>query len=118
MFKTLFAQTRVPSITPQQAKKRLASADPVILLDVRTAEEYAEIHIPNSISLPLDRLKQKIDAVAPDKDAEIVVYCLSGARSATACGQLAAMGYTNVSNLGGIHSWPYETERGRGNGSW
>ena len=85
----------------------------MVLLDVRTAEEYEQIHIPNSISLPLDRLKQDAGRVVSNKDSEIIVYCLSGARASTAASMLGAMGYTNVKNLGGIHAWRYETERGR-----
>ena len=111
MFETLFGSgTR--SISPQQAKARLTSGDPVVLLDVRTPEEYREVHIPHSISLPLSRLKQDAVTALPDKDAEIVVYCLSGGRSSSACSLLKAMGYTNVSNLGGIQSWRFEVERG------
>lgn len=83
-----------------------------VLLDVRTPEEYEELHIPNSVSLPLAQLKSGIGKVVSDKAAEIIVYCLSGARAATACRQLAAMGYANVSNMGGIYSWRYEMEKG------
>lgn len=112
MFKALFGQKSAASISHQQAKARLSSGDTIVLLDVRTPEEFDEIHIPNSISLPLNRLKQNIGSIAPDNDAEIIVYCLSGMRSSTACAQLVSLGYTNVSNMGGIQSWRYETVRG------
>ncbi len=112
MFK-FFGQQNTASISPKEAKARLDSGDPVFLLDVRTPEEYEEIHIPNSISLPLDRIKHDVGRVVPDKNAEIIVYCLSGARASSACSILGSMGYTNVKNLGGIHSWRYEIERGR-----
>lgn len=113
MLKALFRQAQTSAITPQQARSRLSSGDPVILLDVRTPEEYEENHIPNSISLPLNLIKQNIAALAPDKDTEIIIYCQSGARSSAACSQLMSMGYTNVCNMGGIQSWRYETVRGR-----
>jgi phage shock protein E len=114
MLKTLFHKSKSARISPRQVKDRLSSGDRVMLLDVRTPEEYQEIHIANSISLPLDRLKQEIRNVAPDQGSEIIVYCLSGARSAAASQQLASLGYMNVFDMGGINSWPYETARGRG----
>ena len=114
MFKTLYGTSKATVISPQEAKRRLSSGEPVVLLDVRTPQEYEQIHIPNSISLPLDSLKQEVADRIPDKDAEIIVYCLSGARSSMACSQLISMGYTNVSNMGGIRSWRYETVHGRG----
>lgn len=112
MFKGLWGKKGFQNISPEEAKERLSPGRKVVLLDVRTPEEYREIHIPNSISLPLAELKSGIGKVVGDKVTEIIVYCLSGMRSATACRQLAAMGYTNVSNMGGIQSWRYETERG------
>ena len=114
MFKTLYGPSKTTVISPQEAKRRLSSGEAVVLLDVRTPEEYEQIHIPNSISLPLDRLKHEVAGRIPDKDMPIIVYCLSGARSSMASSQLAAMGYTNVSNMGGIRSWRYETVHGRG----
>ena len=112
MFKTLFQKDTTRNISPREAKERLSSNKNIVLLDVRTPEEYREIHIPHSISLPLNELKTGIEKVAGDKNTEIIVYCLSGMRAAQACRQLSARGYTNVSNMGGIESWKYETERG------
>lgn len=112
MFDFLFGQKFGGSISPREAKERLASGRPILLLDVRTPEEYRQIRIPHSISLPLQSLKSGIAKVAKSKDTEIIVYCLSGARAAQACSMLTSMGYTNVSSMGGIQSWRYETERG------
>lgn len=100
------------SISPNEARERLKFDKSVILLDVRSPEEYAELHIPNSKLLPLEQLQSNISKIANDKDTEIIVHCHSGARASTACNLLSKMGYTNVSNLGGIVSWPYETESG------
>lgn len=113
MFEALFGKKGLQDISPKEAKERLSSGRKTVLLDVRTPEEYKEFHIPNSISLPLAQLKAGIGKVAGDKAAEIIVYCLSGVRSAAACKQLAAMGYIHVSNMGGIRSWGYETEKGK-----
>jgi rhodanese-related sulfurtransferase len=98
------------SISPKEAKERLASGEKVFLIDVRTPEEYKEGHIPKSILVPLDSLRGKIEKAVPQKDSEIIVYCRSGARAGTGQSELIKMGYTNVKNLGGIMSWPYEIE--------
>jgi rhodanese-related sulfurtransferase len=112
MFESLFRKKGYKNISSREAKERIDTDNNVILLDVRTPEEFREEHIPKSISLPLNKLKTGISKVASNKDTEIIVYCLSGMRAATASNQLADMGYTNVSNMGGIQSWKYETESG------
>lgn len=97
-------------ITPQQAKARMAEAG-VIVLDVRMQQEYDAGHIANAVLLPLPLIEAGDAAVAkalPDKDAEILVYCRSGRRSAIAANALINMGYTNVLDFGGINDWPYE----------
>ncbi|MEI6602660.1 MAG: rhodanese-like domain-containing protein [Clostridia bacterium] len=107
------------SIAPKEAKALLdasksadAAAPKVVLVDVRSAQEYAQAHIPGSVLLPLDQVGVKAAQVLQDKAAAIIVYCLSGGRSSAACGLLLKMGYTNVMNLGGIGRWPYGTEAG------
>lgn len=112
MFNFLFHNSKNRHISPHEVKERLSSGEKIILLDVRTPEEYREVHIPHSISLPLDELKSGIGKMVPKKEAEIVTYCLSGKRAAQACRELEAMGYTHVNNMGGIWNWNYETERG------
>ena len=97
-------------ITPQQAKARMAEPG-VIVLDVRMQQEYDAGHITNAVLLPLPLIEAGDAAVAkalPDKNAEILVYCRSGRRSAIAASALINMGYTNVLDFGGINDWPYE----------
>ena len=97
-------------IMPQQAKARMAEPG-VIVLDVRMQQEYDAGHIANAVLLPLPLIEAGDAAVAkalPDKDAEILVYCRSGRRSAIAANALINMGYTNVLDFGGINDWPYE----------
>ena len=97
-------------ITPQQARARMAEPG-VIVLDVRMQQEYDAGHIANAVLLPLPLIEAGDAAVAkalPDKDAEILVYCRSGRRSAIAANALINMGYTNVLDFGGINDWPYE----------
>ena len=97
-------------ITPQEAKARMTEPG-VIVLDVRMQQEYDAGHITNAVLLPLPLIEAGDAAVAkalPDKDAEILVYCRSGRRSAIVANALINMGYTNVLDFGGINDWPYE----------
>ena len=96
------------NITPEEAKKRLDSEKGIILLDVRTKEEYETGHIKDSKLMPVDTLKEESVKSLLDKDATIYVYCRSGNRSVTAANILVEQGYKNVYNLGGISNWPYD----------
>ena len=98
------------TMTPEEAKSILESDKDVILLDVRTIEEYKEKHIEGSILIPLNILEKEVEKEIPKKNQKIIIYCRSGNRSKTAANILLEMGYTNVYDLGGINSWPYETK--------
>ena len=97
-------------ITPQQAKQIMDSREDIVILDVRTQEEYGEKHIPGAVLLPLDDVEQKAHVVLPEKDQTILVYCRSGRRSKLAAEALVKQGYTNILEFGGINDWPYEVE--------
>ncbi len=75
------------------------SHQPFVLLDVRSEEEWKNGNIPGSISLPHWLLPFRISKLAPDKNAFIVVYCLSGERSQIAETFLESYGYTHVKAL-------------------
>ncbi|WP_312636277.1 rhodanese-like domain-containing protein [Oscillibacter sp.] len=98
-------------ITAEEAHERMTTGTPVVV-DVRTAGEYAEGHIPGAILLPNEEIGAEPPAQLPVLDAEILIYCRSGNRSAQAATKLSDMGYTNLSDFGGIIDWPYETENG------
>ena len=91
-----------------ETAKEMMQDDTVLVLDVRTAEEYEQGHIPRAILLPMDRI-EKIGDVAQINDT-ILVYCRSGNRSAQAAQYLVDAGYTQVYDFGGILACPYETE--------
>ncbi len=74
-----------------------------ILIDVRTPEEFASGHIAGAINIPVQELEQRLSEV-PD-DQEIVVYCRSGNRSATASQILTSQGYDGIYDMGGIIAW-------------
>lgn len=81
-----------------------------ILLDVRTRQEYADGHIPESRNLPLDEL-EIIEEEIPDKDTPIFVYCHSGARSSQAAAILEHLGYHYVKNIGGFVNYQGKVEK-------
>ena len=86
------------------------NTDGAVLLDVRTPQEYREGHIPRSKNVPLQTL-DKVRSVVENKDAELFVYCYSGARSRQATAMLQRMGYRDVRNIGGIAAYQGKVER-------
>lgn len=99
-------------LTAKEAKARIDSGNDIIILDVRTSVEYESGHIPNAILIPNETITDKNPDLLPDKNAEILIYCRSGNRSAQAAKKLNALGYTNVYDFGGIIDWPYDTISG------
>lgn len=77
-----------------------------MIVDVRSEAEYAGGRIPGAVNIPLNR----VPALDAPKDTPLFLYCRSGARSARACRALEKLGYTDVTNLGGIldHRGPVE----------
>ncbi len=97
-------------ISMEEAVDMMAKEENYIILDVRTAEEFAEKHIPNAINIPNETIGSEELAELPDKNQMILVYCRSGNRSKQASEKLAALGYTNIYEFGGINDWTGEVE--------
>ncbi len=100
---------KVRVIPMAEALKRVESGEKVILLDVRTPEEHAAGHLPESMLLELDatgQFRSRIRDVIPDKGATVFLYCRSGRRSQSAAEIMAGLGYTNVYNIGGMNDVP------------
>lgn len=91
---------------------RLLDAGKAVAVDVREPDEYEEGHIPGALLLPLGQVRDRAEQTLPDKNACWLIYCRTGRRSADAAACLERMGYTNLYNLGGVLSWPYELEYG------
>jgi len=94
-------------INAEEAKAKIDAGN-VIILDVRTREEYEAGYIPNSFNLPLGTIAQGIGNITTDKSATLLVYCRSGNRSKVAARELTELGYENVYDFGGIVNWPYD----------
>lgn len=80
-----------------------------VILDVRTVSEYKGGHIPKSVNIPVDKLDEVFTKY--DKSTHLYVYCLSGARSASAVRALKNNGYEFVVDMGGIGRYHGEIER-------
>ena len=99
------------SITMEEAKKIFEKSGEYIILDVRRADEFANGRIPGAINFANEDIITEQPAVLPDKNQIIYVYCRSGRRSKEASAKLAAMGYTNIIEFGGIIDWTGSIER-------
>lgn len=96
-------------ITQEEASRIMREESGYVILDVRTEEEFAEGHIPGAVCIPVETIGDEPPAQLPDKDRLILIYCRSGRRSKIASEQLAALGYTNILEFGGIITWTGET---------
>ena len=99
------------SITMEDAKQIFQEKGDYLIVDVRRVDEFAEGHIPGAINIANEDILSAEPAELPDKDQVIYVYCRSGNRSKQASAKLAAMGYTNIVECGGILDWTGEVER-------
>jgi len=91
-------------VSPSMLAEELASAEPPLVIDVRTNTEWSAKHLNESINLPLPQLQQRIAQIPQGR--RITVYCAGGYRSSIAVGILKQHGITNVIELaGGIAAW-------------
>ncbi|MBR1907210.1 MAG: rhodanese-like domain-containing protein [Clostridiales bacterium] len=98
-------------ISQEEAKEMMNREDGHIIVDVRRRDEYDEGHLPDAILIPNESIDKSRPKELPDLDQIILVYCRSGRRSKEASEKLAAMGYKNVYEFGGIITWTGETVR-------
>ena len=85
---------------------QLQKQPPTVLIDVREPDEQQQGTIPGAMLVPRGLLESRIEALAPSRDTDIVLYCAGGSRSALAASALLAMGFSNVASLaGGMTAW-------------
>lgn len=82
-----------------------------IILDVRRQDEFAGGHIPGAINVANEFIGTEAPAELPDLNQIIYVYCRSGNRSKQAAEKLAAIGYSNIIEFGGINDWKGDIEK-------
>ncbi len=96
-------------MTQQQLLANSAAGKPQFILDVRTAEEFAEGHIPQATNIALDEVAAKladITKLSKDQSVPVVVYCRSGRRAGLALDILQSNGFTNIYHLeGDMNGW-------------
>jgi phage shock protein E len=73
-----------------------------LVIDARTAKEYAQGHIDGAVNIPFDIAVKQFSALGIAKDRQVVLYCRSGNRSGKALASLKKAGYTNLHNGGGF----------------
>jgi phage shock protein E len=92
------------NITSTEAKALLAKNKQVVLLDVRTPEEFRQAHLRGALLIPLAELQKRVSEIP--RDRPLLVYCAVGARSSTAAGILASKGYREIYQMSdGLVGW-------------
>ena len=112
-------------ISAEEAYEMMASQE-VVVVDVRTREEYDGGHIENAVLVPNESIGSEMPEALPDKEATLLVYCRSGRRKVRSNPfppaaritsvplrllspqKLLALGYQSVYDFGGVIDWPYE----------
>jgi rhodanese-related sulfurtransferase len=97
---------KVKETSIDEVAERLVKKDDFHLIDVREESEFAKNHLPGARHLGKGIIERDIEKAIPDIDADIVLYCGGGFRSALAAENLQRMGYTNVKSMaGGWRGW-------------
>jgi rhodanese-related sulfurtransferase len=100
------ARASVRETSVEEVKKKIDKGEKFQLVDVREESEFANDHLPGAIHLSKGVIERDIEGRIPDVNAEIVLYCGGGFRSAMAADNLQKMGYKNVISMdGGIREW-------------
>jgi rhodanese-related sulfurtransferase len=106
-----YTQTQLPSttisygdVTVEEAKSLIESNSSLLIIDVRTREEYDSGHIEGAILIPVNELEDRLDELS--KEEELLIYCRTGNRSSNSVNILNANGYTKIFHLkDGITAW-------------
>lgn len=100
------ARAHVKECTVHDVMDRLEAGERFHLIDVREESEWAAGHIPGAEHIGKGVIERDIESLVPDPNAEIVLYCGGGYRSALAARALGQMGYTRVISMdGGFRGW-------------
>ena len=99
------AKGRIKEVTPEQVMEAQQRGEEIVLLDCRDLPECNVGMIPGAVHISRGNIETKVEAIIP-RDAQVVIYCASGNRSAFVADTMQQMGYTNVASMaGGIRRW-------------
>ncbi len=105
LFKVIFIVTALFTTTlfiTTLASTAWVTGDEIVIIDVRTLDEWNAGHLATAEHLQLDRVAESIDTVVLNKNQQVYLYCRSGNRSGQAKIIMDSLGYTNVTNAGGL----------------
>ncbi|WP_291579691.1 rhodanese-like domain-containing protein [Clostridium sp. UBA6640] len=91
--------SNIKYINNEQAENLIEENDELLILDVRSANEFEESRISNAINIPVDELEEEFYELEDYKDRPILVYCKSGKKSSVACNLMEEEGFSNLYNL-------------------
>jgi rhodanese-related sulfurtransferase len=109
------AKKRVNEVSVAETRGRLTANPKVVLMDVREDHEWNAGHAAEAVHLGRGILERDLEQLHPDKNAEIIMYCGGGFRSALTCDAAQKMGYKNVFSLIGGYkglaaaNWPMKS---------
>lgn len=100
------AKSRIREVTVAETQRRMRENQDAKLIDVREDHEWETAHAAGAIHLGKGIIERDIETAVPEKNAELILYCGGGYRSALAADALQRMGYTNVFSMaGGWKAW-------------
>ena len=100
------ARAEITETDAEAVRQRLDADDGFVLIDTREPDEWDRGHLPGAVHVPRGVLERDIEQLVPTLDADIVLYCGGGYRSALAAKSLQDMGYTSVASMdGGWRAW-------------
>jgi phage shock protein E len=98
------AATQDIAAPPAPHPVSIGSPGTMVVIDVRSEREFHATAVEHAVNVPLPQLAQRIGELVADKATPLVLYCASGARSGIGCGVLKQLGYTHVTNAGGLYA--------------
>lgn len=102
----------VTDVSCRRAHELIENNKEMLILDVRTVEEYKEGHIPGATLIPVQILDVKLDEIDEYKEKPVLVYCAAGGRSPRAVQMLVENDFTNIYHMDrGFSGWGFEVEK-------
>ena len=106
---TTATDKNVKNVNAQEAHELLEKNKNVIVIDVRSKQEYNSGHIPGSKSIPVGEISSRISEIAKYKDSPILIHCASGSRSASAVRVLSKNNFSDIYHMNrGLVGWKYK----------